>query len=315
MAEPLPFSGEQFTIRTSRAVARIGAVAAVLRELRVDDVRLTETVPDDALPPMGCGIVLAPWPNRVRDGRWTLDGEVQQLDLTEPKSGSASHGLLRNTAYRLRARSEDSVTLGALIAPQHGWPFLLDSWVRYTVRDDGLEVTHGARNLGDRRSPWAVGAHPYFRIGETPVEELALAIDRSLRTELDERLLPVAIVPVEGDFDLREPRRLGGLDLITAYGDPEPRTSRVDAARLTAPDGARLVLWLDPDFGWVQAYTPHDFPRAGAPAQAVALEPQTAAPDALNSGIGLLWLEPGESWEGSWGVRYEPGGAAVAEVA
>ena len=38
---------------------------------------------------------------------------------------------------------------------------------------------------------------------------------------------------------------------------------------------------------------------------AVALEPMTAPPDALNSGTGLIWLEPGESWTSSWGVRYE----------
>jgi aldose 1-epimerase len=49
-------------------------VAGVLCELSVDGIRLTETVPVDALPPMGCGIVLAPWPNRVRDGRRMLDG-------------------------------------------------------------------------------------------------------------------------------------------------------------------------------------------------------------------------------------------------
>ena len=32
----------------------------------------------------------------------------------------------------------------------------------------------------------------------------------------------------------------------------------------------------------------------------------TAPPDALNSGTDLIWLEPGESWSGSWGVRYAP---------
>jgi aldose 1-epimerase len=40
------------------------------------------------------------------------------------------------------------------------------------------------------------------------------------------------------------------------------------------------------------------------PRQALAVEPMTAPPDALNSGQGLLWLEPEQSWEGSWGLRY-----------
>ncbi len=53
------------------------------------------------MPPFGCGIVLVPWPNRVEDGRWTLDGQPQQLDLTEPARHNAIHGLLRTTAYDL----------------------------------------------------------------------------------------------------------------------------------------------------------------------------------------------------------------------
>jgi aldose 1-epimerase len=31
----------------------------------------------------------------------------------------------------------------------------------------------------------------------------------------------------------------------------------------------------------------------------------TAAPDALNSGRGLRWLGPDESWDLSWGLRAE----------
>jgi aldose 1-epimerase len=29
----------------------------------------------------------------------------------------------------------------------------------------------------------------------------------------------------------------------------------------------------------------------------------TCPPDALNSGTGLITLEPGETWQGSWGLR------------
>ena len=73
----LPFSGERIVIDNGSARAEIGRVAAVLCELSVGGIRLTETVPVDTVPPMGCGIVLAPWPNRVRDGLWHLD-EVAQ---------------------------------------------------------------------------------------------------------------------------------------------------------------------------------------------------------------------------------------------
>lgn len=303
----IPFSGDRITLVRDAAAAEIGLVAAVLCELSVGGVRLTETVPPDTLPPMGCGIVLAPWPNRVRDGRWMLDGETQQLDLTEPALGNASHGLLRNTAYHVLERRPDVVRLGAHIPAQHGWPFALDTWVRYALEPDGLTVTHGARNAGDRPAPWAVGAHPYFRIGETPVERLTVVVDRPEYLELDDRLVPVAVRQVaDTPFDLRSPRTLADVDVNVAYGDSEAFIGRSEAAWLRAPDGSSLALWLDEEFTWIQVYTPRDFPRADGKGPAIAIEPMSAAPDALNSGRGLVWLAPGAEWQASWGVRYAP---------
>ncbi len=73
---------------------------------------------------------------------------------------------------------------------------------------------------------------------------------------------------------------------------------------LTAPDGRGLMLWTDPDFGWVQVFTPANFPKPGHPDSrtAVAIEPMTCAADAFNNGWGLRRLEPGEAWSGSWGL-------------
>jgi aldose 1-epimerase len=36
--------------------------------------------------------------------------------------------------------------------------------------------------------------------------------------------------------------------------------------------------------------------------QGLAVEPMTCAPNAFNSGEGLLVLEPGEVFRGSWGI-------------
>ncbi len=298
-------------LENAGARAVIGSLAAVLRSLSVDGVQLTEPVGTDVVAPMGCGMVLAPWPNRVRDGLWQLDGEPQQLDITEPLLHNASHGLLRNTGYRLLARTTSGVTLGALIAPQHGWPFLLDTSVHYELEFDGIAVTHSVVNRGQRRAPWAVGAHPYFRVGEVPVEQLVVTLTGEVRLELDERANPVGEHPVDGGFDLRAGRSVAGLNLNTGYGRLANGDGRADVAWLTAPDGRSTTLWADAAFGWVQAYTPAVFPRPVAPGSgpglAIALEPMTAPPNALNSGTGLIWLQPGESWSGSWGVRYAPG--------
>jgi aldose 1-epimerase len=306
---PTP-TGRQIVLDASGTRAEIGTVAAVLRSLTVGGVAVTESFAVDRTPPFGDGIVLAPWPNRVRDARWSLDGEEQQLDVTEPDRGNALHGLLRYADYEIREQAADSVTLGALIPPQHGWPFLLDTWVRYEVRPDGITVTHGAVNHGDRRVPYAVGSHPFLRVGETPVEELQLTVAAATYFDVDERLNPIAERPVDGTrFDLRTGARVGDLQLDTAFGGVTHQQGA--AAWLTAPDGATVELVQDVDWGYVQVFTTPEFPRAEGLGFAVAVEPMTAPPDALNSGQGLQWLEPGQSTEGSWGIRYTPSPGGV----
>ncbi|MFI2335955.1 aldose 1-epimerase family protein [Nocardia rhamnosiphila] len=304
ISERITPTGRSIALELSGVRAEIGTVAAVLRGLTVGGVAVTESVPAGATPPMGAGIVLAPWPNRVRDGIWILDGLPQQLDITEPARSNAIHGLLRNTGYEVRELSPAAVTLGALIPPQHGWPFLLDTWVRYELRPDGLAVTHGVVNHGDRPAPYAVGAHPYFRIGETPVEDLVLTVSAATYLEVDARMNPVAEHPVEGTrYDLRAGVPLSQLDLDTPFGGVTPAA----AARLTAPDGSTVELAQDTGWEYLQVFTPREFPRPRGRGLAVALEPMTAPPNALNSGDGLRHLAPGERWEGGWRIRYTPG--------
>ena len=302
-------TGTPIILERGTARAEVGTVAALLRSLTVDGVALVEHTPADQTPAFGNGIVLVPWPNRVRDGRWMLDGEPQQLDLTEVARGGALHGLLRFTDYAVREQTQDAVTLGALIAPQHGWPFILDTWVRYALEPDGITVTHGARNLSSRPAPWAVGTHPFLRLGDVPVEQLTITVPAASYFAVDERLNPVAEEPVTAANDLRTARTVGELDLDTAYGTLAHAAvsgARGDSAWLEAPDGSRTTLWQDLDWGFVQVFTTDEFPREGVLGRAVAVEPMTAPPDALNSGQGLSWIEPGATWEGSWGLRHTP---------
>jgi aldose 1-epimerase len=286
-----------------RVQATVTSLAASLRRLRVDGVALVHEYPDDQAAPGGAGIVLVPWPNRVAGARWTLDGEEQLLDVTEPARGNASHGLLRNTEYAVVHRSEGEVTLAAHVFPQHGYPFTLATAVTYRVAEDGLGVTHRIVNEGTAAAPVAVGAHPYLRVGDVPVAELVATVPARTYLRTDDRSIPVGSAEVDGsEVDLRAGRRLGEVRLDTAYTDLDPAEGR-HRHRLAAPDGRAVELWADPDFGYVQVYTNSKFSGLSGVEEAVAVEPMTAPADALNSGDGLRWLTPGESWTLSWGIR------------
>ncbi len=300
-------TGEQFRIHRStplgEAEAVIAQVAASIRTLRFGGVDLTQPYGEFAKPPSACGIVLVPWPNRVPDGKWTLDGEPQQLDLTEPERQNAIHGLLRFTAYRLVERSPGAVTLGATVYPQHGYPFLLDTEVTYELMDDGLTVTHRITNESDAPAPVAIGTHPFLQIGDVPTEDLTLTVHAATRFPVDERLNVGQEIAVDGtEYDLRGGRRVGGLELDTAFGDV---TFDGDvSAVLSAEDGRSVALWQQPEFPYVHVYTTEAFPRGTEVVTAIAIEPMTAPANALNTGQSLKWLNPGEVWQVSWGIRY-----------
>ena len=309
---PLPPGEQHVLFRTTplgEARAIITELAASLRTLSIGGVDLTQPYPENSTPPFADGIVLVPWPNRIPDGKWDLHGKPQRLDITEPERNNAIHGLLRNAPYRLLASTDDSVTLGATIFPQRGYPFLLETTVRYQLVDDGIRVTHGIRNDSSEAAPVAIGAHPFLMIGDVPTADLMLTVRAQTYFAVDDRLNLFAAIPVEAtDYDLREGRRVGELDLDEAFGDIAP----IDGvtALLRAPDGREVALWQDEDFRFVQVFTTPIFPSATGHTTAVAIEPMTAPANAFNTGEARR-LEPGESWATRWGIRYSVGDSTV----
>ena len=293
---PLAFEGGG---RQSRAI--ITEVAAGLRAFEVDGVALVETYAETSVPPYGSGIVLVPWPNRVEDGEWMLDGETQHLDISEPKKHNAIHGLLRYTAYRVTARDDASITLTAMVFPQHGYPFQLDTAVRYELGIDGLTVTHTVTNAGEDTAPVAIGAHPYLRLGDEPLEQLTLSVGAATHIDVDGRLNPTGETDVTGTvFDLRGGVLVNDLTLDDGFGGVPTGATH----RLSHDDGRFVELWRDDAFSYVQVFTNTLYPKNGDIGLALAVEPMTAPAGAFRSGDGLRWLAMGETMSVSWGIRY-----------
>lgn len=301
----MPSTGEQYVVDAGGTRAVVTGVGAGLRALTHEGRALVETYGPDDHPPLGAGGVLVPWPNRTAGARWSWRGVEQRLDVTDVARGHAIHGLLRRATWTEVARTGDTVTLAADVAPgTPGWPEPLHVETTYAVSTTGLAVGHTVTNRGDGAVPVGVGTHPYLRAGDPADAVLTLATADVV--EVDEVLIPTGTRPVTDAEDLRDGRRVGGLTLDTCFrvadgADP--------LATLRGPDGAGVALWADDAVRWVQVFTPDGFPRPdgerpdGTAGRAVAVEPMTCPPDALNSGTDLRILAPGETWTVRWGLR------------
>ena len=304
-------TGEQFVITrptaTGQSRAIITQLAAALRTFTIDGEHFTEPYGDDIPTPGGNGIIAVPWPNRIDDGMWVLDGQQQNLDISEPRHNNAIHGLLRFTPYSLVEREEHRVTLAATVFPQHGYPFQLDTKVTYELVENGLTVTHEVTNVGTERAPLGIGAHPYLRVGDVPIDQLTLTVNARTRFESTTRLIPFAEMPVEGtEFDLRHGKPIKSLKLDDAFGEVTVTDGR-STHSLEAPDGRAVELWQDEAFGYVQVFTPRNYMRGATPGLAVALEPMTCPPNAFVTKRSLTWVRPNETFTASWGISYDRG--------
>ena len=165
-------------------------------------------------------------------------------------------------------------------------------------------MTHTIVNEGDAAAPVAIGAHPYLRIGDVPTGELTVTVAARTHFEVDERMNVVGESPVDGTrYDLRGGRRVGELELDDGYADVQ-RTDGRAVHTLAAADGRTVALWGDESFGYVQVFTSRKLATHPDGSVALAVEPMTAPANALNTGRGLRWLEPGESWTAAWGIGH-----------
>ena len=297
-------TGRQYEIRRGDALAVVTELAAGLRSFSRGGTLLTETYGDDQIAPGAAGITLAPWANRVEDGKWFLNGKKQQLDITEVARNNASHGLLRNSAYALVDESEHSVTLEATIFPQHGYPFLARHRVQYQLGDElGLVVRQTLLNDAKEQAPFVLGAHPYLRLGDTPVEDLVLTVAADTRLVADERLIPRSTAAVQGETDFRAGQNIAALAVDVALTGLHFEAGKARHT-LAGKDGRNVSLWQDEACQYVHVFVSTEYPGRS---RAVAVEPMTGPANAFNSGDGLRWLNPGESFTIEWGIDYTPG--------
>jgi aldose 1-epimerase len=310
MSSALPFrsatpSGEQFELVHGDQRATIVEVGGGIREYFVGDRPVLDPYPLEEMCDGAHGMPLIPWPNRLRDGRYSFEGQEYQLALTEPATGNAIHGLLCWRNWQALERSRERVVMGTRLHPLQGWPFPLDVAIAYSLDDGGLTVRTTVINQGPRVCPVGWGQHPYLSAGPgSKVDECRLHLDAATRILTDpDRQLPTGTEAVSGtDRDFRSPRMVDGVVLDDAFTGLQRDADGLARVVLGCPDGHTAELWCDGTYGVIQLYSGDTLapPRRRL---ALAAEPMTCPANALQSGEGLIRLDPGQTASGRWGVR------------
>jgi len=296
-------SGTQWSIEADGHRAVLAEVGGVLREYSAGAVEILDGFSADELSPASAGQILAPWPNRIRDGEYVFEGRSYQLSLTEPARHNAIHGLVNWSRWTLAQRSAGSVTLEYELPAQIGYPWWLTLRTRWSVSADGLRCDQDVVNNSPSNAPWGYSVHPYLRLPGVAVDDILLHVPARSRIMADGRLLPVGSVKVAGsEYDFTAPRRIGDLVLDTTFGDVEHDATGRTEVTIADPQGFSASVWADQNFRYWQVFT-GDTLHGERFRRSVAVEPMTCPPDAFRTGRDLIVLEPGRGWSASWGIR------------
>jgi aldose 1-epimerase len=257
--------------------------------------------------------IMFPWPNRIRDGRFTFGNTAYHLPIA-PSGPHAIHGLTRDRPWTVEQAGTDgdgafcraSIAIGQ--APDDVWRFSARLTVEYRLHGSTLSLHAEAANYGTSPMPMGFGIHPWFDVpfGSDGTRELMeVRAPASGFWELDESLCTTGPVrPVAEGFDARNRRPIQDRFIDNVY------------TGLTLEDGWFTAEVRDPTNGRSIAVRSDNCFRehvvfAPLHSSVVCLEPYTCTTDAFNlarRGIdaGLIVLEPGQTWQGSIAIEARP---------
>lgn len=246
------------------------------------------------------GSVLAPWPNRIADGKYQFRGRSYSVEVNEIQRHNALHGLVTKLKWAVDEIHSDSLVLTLNLPASKGYPWPLALTSSFNIEKEGMRWRIEAINVGVEVAPYGVSIHPYLVTGtDISVNDFYLNFQSSEFLEVDdERLLPIEVrnVTVRG-FDFNHSTKIGERFLDHAFKIPTNlKSNRIN---ITDENGVGTFMEFDNKARWIQIHTAD---RDGGPEsrRCLAVEPMSCPPDAFNSGLDLIELDPGQSFSMSW---------------
>ncbi len=248
------------------------------------------------------GAKLVPFPNRIRDGRYSFNRKSYKLPINFQSQKHAIHGLLYNQKFTVKDRTvskkSSSILLEHLsLGRTDGYPFKFKVHIKYTLSSDGFESNTVIKNEHSAKIPIGDGWHPYFRL-KGSLADMLLRIPSTRQIEVDSRTIPtgeirpfekfsslskIADEEIDSGFQLRKRNGLAETELVDQEHD------------------LKLTVWQETGemkYNYVQIFIPPS-------RKSIAIEPMTCNINAFNNGEGLIILNPKSTFNATYGVRLE----------
>ncbi len=311
-----PKSGSTASIAVDCGFNCFRFVARLSSGESVDVIAAAEGFENGSLPASHNGIpILFPFTNRIRDGRFSWDGQTYYLPpslVPYDNTGNAIHGFCSDVPWRIVAQQEDSVTGEfqlSVDAPDRLplWPTDAVIQIQYTVTGSALRTRITVRNPSSKPLPWGFGTHPYFRVplsAKSDPAKCTVLVPVSKVWELEEFLPTGRIVdPPQGEA-LDDAPFFDSLKVDAVYTKVRLKDGVSVCQIMDQEAGIQVEQKSSSDFRDIVVFTPPWM-------SAICMEPYTCVTDAINlqqKGIdaGLQILSPGGTWTGFIDIEAGP---------
>jgi aldose 1-epimerase len=276
-----------------------GMLGASLRHRGAEILRRVQDIEAAAAKGSTAGIALLhPWANRLAGPRYHAAGREVELDLSSPLLHLDEHGLPMHgvpwslLSWEVTEARQDCVaarldwTRSDLLAV---FPFRHRIEMMAIIRPNGLTLETTLIAGADGPVPVCFGFHPYFGLPDLPRAEAQLKLPAMRRLALDQHGIPTGEEEPFDGFDCQ----LGEIGFDDGFALMEERSSFSLAGA-----GRRITVDLLAGYRYAQVFAPKD-------KDYVALEPMTAAANALVSGWGLRLVEPGGRFRAEFRIRVD----------
>jgi aldose 1-epimerase len=243
---------------------------------------------------------LAPFSNRIRDGRFVFQGREYTVRANNAK-GEFIHGDVRNRPWQVHRLNDNTLEcrFDSREFSDANFPFPYTVVVTYTLEGERFVTDIRLENAGETAMPAGFGFHPYFvRHFAASSSDPVLTFNATGYYIADETIIPRdGAHPLTPDMDFSSGKPAYAQNLDTVYNGWDGNATLQWASH-------RLVMRSSSIFTHFIAFN-------GAPDGTIALEPITHATDGFNlvargvEGTGVHVLETAESIAGTVTLRLE----------
>jgi aldose 1-epimerase len=247
----------------------------------------SDDFPDNPTSPGRNGTpVLFPFPNRIRDSKYTFEGKSHEV----PNGGKphAIHGFAISAKWEVAdhgTTADSAFIVGRFQISRHA-PEMLKSWptdailtIRYTLSGRKLTMAITVENPTGLDLPYGFGIHPYFRVPFTSKDPVdGRVILPASESWVQEGNIPTGDrQPVEPRVDFRQGQSMAGQKLDDVLTGLAFEGDRCVCRLVDTSLHAEFRLGFDRHFRELVVFTP-----PFGEGTLIAVEPYTQTTDAIN---------------------------------